>query len=260
MLVRALERGDLAPAWSAALAGVERALDDDRLAAWMAVRLEAEARAFSERSLFTKVAVRLGEATQAIDYDVMARRLLATAAAEAARMRFDATHAVRKRIDERLLEHAKAMVAGDEEAAKVVGALRRGLAAEADLREPVEALLGRLRATLEDQAARADGALVAEIRRFVERGLAELKADAARRARLDAWLRGVLADVIDQHHHLVGEIVRESLSPEKLPDEQLVRQLESKVGDDLQFIRLNGAVVGFLVGLALGAARAALLR
>jgi uncharacterized membrane-anchored protein YjiN (DUF445 family) len=38
---------------------------------------------------------------------------------------------------------------------------------------------------------------------------------------------------------------------EKLDDEQLVRQIEEKAGDDLQFIRVNGAIVGGLVGAAI---------
>jgi len=38
---------------------------------------------------------------------------------------------------------------------------------------------------------------------------------------------------------------------EKLSDQDLVNQIEEKVGADLQYIRLNGAIVGSLVGMAL---------
>jgi uncharacterized membrane-anchored protein YjiN (DUF445 family) len=37
----------------------------------------------------------------------------------------------------------------------------------------------------------------------------------------------------------------------KLSDGDLVAQIEEKVGGDLQFIRLNGAVVGSAVGILL---------
>jgi uncharacterized membrane-anchored protein YjiN (DUF445 family) len=47
--------------------------------------------------------------------------------------------------------------------------------------------------------------------------------------------------------------VRESL--EALETGQLVQQIEDRVGADLQFIRLNGAVVGGLVGMALALVR-----
>jgi uncharacterized membrane-anchored protein YjiN (DUF445 family) len=38
----------------------------------------------------------------------------------------------------------------------------------------------------------------------------------------------------------------------------MVAEIEEKVGDDLQFIRLNGAVVGWFIGLALGAVKSIL--
>jgi len=46
--------------------------------------------------------------------------------------------------------------------------------------------------------------------------------------------------------------VREHL--EALQTDALVAQIEERVGADLQFIRLNGAVVGGLVGLAIALA------
>jgi uncharacterized membrane-anchored protein YjiN (DUF445 family) len=44
-------------------------------------------------------------------------------------------------------------------------------------------------------------------------------------------------------------MVRTSL--EKLSDLDLVSQIEEKVGSDLQYIRLNGAIVGGLAGAIL---------
>ena len=41
----------------------------------------------------------------------------------------------------------------------------------------------------------------------------------------------------------------------KLEGPQLVEQIEGKVGPELQYIRLNGAVIGTLVGLGLGGLR-----
>jgi len=47
--------------------------------------------------------------------------------------------------------------------------------------------------------------------------------------------------------------VRENL--EALETDTLVRQIEDRVGADLQFIRLNGAVVGGLIGVLLAITR-----
>jgi uncharacterized membrane-anchored protein YjiN (DUF445 family) len=46
---------------------------------------------------------------------------------------------------------------------------------------------------------------------------------------------------------VIGKIVREKL--ESLDDIGLVMSLEAKVGDDLQWIRINGTVIGALVGV-----------
>jgi uncharacterized membrane-anchored protein YjiN (DUF445 family) len=55
---------------------------------------------------------------------------------------------------------------------------------------------------------------------------------------------------VQRHHHEIGLTVRENL--EALETGALVAQIEERVGADLQFIRLNGAVVGGLIGLVLG--------
>ena len=50
-------------------------------------------------------------------------------------------------------------------------------------------------------------------------------------------------------------MVRNSLI--KLDNKELVEQIEGKVGNDLQYIRLNGAVVGGLVGIIIASIKLA---
>jgi len=87
-------------------------------------------------------------------------------------------------------------------------------------------------------------------------GLAsDLAGDARRRGRLDARLVGLVEGWVRANHEAIGEIVEGSLDPARLSDRELVLELEDKIGDELQYVRLNGAVIGFLVGLVLGAVR-----
>ncbi|MBI3795862.1 MAG: DUF445 family protein, partial [Deltaproteobacteria bacterium] len=74
--------------------------------------------------------------------------------------------------------------------------------------------------------------------------------DPERRATFDQWVRNTAGDLVQRHHHEIGLTVRENL--EALETGALVSQIEERVGSDLQFIRLNGAVVGGLIGLGLG--------
>ena len=64
--------------------------------------------------------------------------------------------------------------------------------------------------------------------------------------------------LVDKYHHEVGNVVRENLL--KLNDQELVMQIKEKVGDDLQYIRLNGAVVGGLVGILIAVVRLVILQ
>lgn len=58
-----------------------------------------------------------------------------------------------------------------------------------------------------------------------------------------------LLHVISKNHHLVASTVNENLN--KLTNEALINQIEDNVGTELQYIRLNGAIIGGIVGCLL---------
>lgn len=62
-------------------------------------------------------------------------------------------------------------------------------------------------------------------------------------------LRKLFSNWIDGYHGEIGKMVMESLN--QFTDGMLVEFIESKVGNDLQMIRINGSVVGGLVGVVL---------
>lgn len=70
---------------------------------------------------------------------------------------------------------------------------------------------------------------------------------------LQMWLDGILREGIEhfllQEQQLVGAITRRAF--DALTEERLNAFIEEKAGEDLQWIRINGSVVGGLIGLAL---------
>lgn len=68
--------------------------------------------------------------------------------------------------------------------------------------------------------------------------------------KVDQYIRLQISDFINRNHEKIGVLVKENI--EKLDTETLIDLIEDKVGDDLQWIRINGAVCGFLIGLVLG--------
>ena len=65
----------------------------------------------------------------------------------------------------------------------------------------------------------------------------------------DRKLKDFLETELAKHHDLIPGIIRERLA--EFSDDELVEFVEARVQDDLQMIRINGAIVGSLVGMGL---------
>jgi uncharacterized membrane-anchored protein YjiN (DUF445 family) len=74
-----------------------------------------------------------------------------------------------------------------------------------------------------------------------------LREDEEMKKWTDNVLAGMLEKIITKEHYLIGEIARETL--EAFTNERLVQFIEDKAGNDLQWIRINGSIVGAAAGL-----------
>jgi uncharacterized membrane-anchored protein YjiN (DUF445 family) len=158
-------------------------------------------------------------------------------------------HPLRRLFRRSLGGFAERLAAGDADALAQAERLRAAVLESLESGELVKTMLGRLRAQLEGELADPSGRLS----RLVDRKLRELVLDRLddpeRQAAFDRWVRTTADQLLRKYHHQIGITVRENL--EALDTGALVERIESRVGADLQFIRLNGAVVGGLVGMAL---------
>ena len=93
------------------------------------------------------------------------------------------------------------------------------------------------------------------VARYIERALRAI----GQRLAGDESLRGAINEhVLSAAAHLAGDLragitSHIALTVKAWDDRQLVRELELSVGRDLQFIRINGTLVGGLIGLVLHA-------
>jgi uncharacterized membrane-anchored protein YjiN (DUF445 family) len=113
----------------------------------------------------------------------------------------------------------------------------------------------RLQQQLDQELADPHGPLSSFLDRQLREGIVRALSDPTRRETFDHWVRTTAIDLLQKNHHQIGLTVRENL--EALETGALVQQIEDRVGGDLQFVRLNGAVVGGLIGLLLALARLA---
>ncbi|MGV2965158.1 DUF445 domain-containing protein [Paenibacillus sp. AGC30] len=90
----------------------------------------------------------------------------------------------------------------------------------------------------------------------IERVLVDLRADDELMTGMNAKIINGVTTLLEKNHSKIGKLVRENV--DKMDNATLVSMIEDKVGQDLQWIRINGAVTGFVIGIALTALQMAL--
>jgi uncharacterized membrane-anchored protein YjiN (DUF445 family) len=90
-----------------------------------------------------------------------------------------------------------------------------------------------------------------ELRKRVREGLislgTRLSDDDALREKVDSWLEGAAAYVVLNYRDEITTLITDTV--QRWDAEETSRKIELQVGRDLQFIRINGTVVGSLAGL-----------
>ena len=250
---QAIARRDHDAVWDLLLTSLTRSLGDPEIEALFR-RLSRQALdAYKEGGLHRKVVLNIAEAVDLLDDRTVARALLDNLSVFVREAQGNPRHPIRQNLDAMLLDFARALSSGDPEAVSTVNTLRARLVENTDAVEVIRKVLGQFRATALAQLDRPDSDLASLMRRFLNERLAEFSRDADAQEKLDAWVRETAVDLVRKRHAYIGDMVRGSL--EKLRDIDLAAQIESKVGSDLQYIRLNGAIVGALVGAVLAIVR-----
>jgi uncharacterized membrane-anchored protein YjiN (DUF445 family) len=94
-----------------------------------------------------------------------------------------------------------------------------------------------------------------ELRRRVRDGLIalgrRLVEDETLRSKAEGWLEDAAAYVVLNYSHEITAVITDTI--ERWDAEETSRKIELQVGRDLQFIRINGTVVGALAGLLIHA-------
>ena len=158
-------------------------------------------------------------------------------------------HPLRRALFDVAERFATRLANGDTTTLGHVEQLRQALLESLDARPIIAALLMQLRQQLAEDLVSPTGFLSPFMERHLRTGIVDALQEPQRRAIVDQWVRTTIDDLLRRHHHYIGLTVREHL--DALDTATLIAQIEARVGTDLQFIRLNGALVGGLVGLLL---------
>jgi uncharacterized membrane-anchored protein YjiN (DUF445 family) len=113
------------------------------------------------------------------------------------------------------------------------------------LRVFVDGALHSFRSLLDDE----EGAFAAYVSRFIQDIGRRIETDAAFESRLEGWLLRIVLHAVRDYGDELTVLIRRTVAG--WDPTSASRRIEVAVGRDLQFIRINGTVVGALAGLAI---------
>jgi len=159
-------------------------------------------------------------------------------------------HQVRRHFDERALDLVERLRESPELEARGEE-LKAQLLAHPSVRAWTSTLWQDLKAALVESAADPDSELRARLEDGVVRLGETLQTDPELQAKVDAWVERTVLYLLEQYRDEVADLI--SGTVERWDANDASRRIELQVGRDLQFIRINGTVVGGLVGVVIHA-------
>jgi uncharacterized membrane-anchored protein YjiN (DUF445 family) len=160
----------------------------------------------------------------------------------------DPNHDVRSSIDQRVLALAGRLRADPELLAKGEQ-LKAELLAHPDVRAWLASLWGELKRTTTVAAGDPHSELRVRMQRSFQQLGQRLLAEPAMRAKVDDWVSRAVAHLVDNYRGEVANLI--SSTVERWDADATSERMELQVGRDLQFIRINGTVVGGIAGVVI---------
>jgi uncharacterized membrane-anchored protein YjiN (DUF445 family) len=179
-----------------------------------------------------------------IDRDRLASALLGALR----RVAKDPEDPLRRRLRDALAKLPGRLRAESELAARVE-TLKRDLLGSAVTTKLIDDAALRLHAALIAELGSPSSDLIAWLIEQLERFRLALADDAALRADLGRWLKAHATALVERYQGRVAAFIERGVHA--LGPEGAVRLIEEHAGDDLQYIRVNGTVVGGLAGGAI---------
>ena len=157
-------------------------------------------------------------------------------------------HDFRRQFDERLRNYAVALRTDPVVAARVEAAKTQVLEHPA-VRSWIGSLWYVLKSALLDAAADANSDLRRTVQSLLTSVGVSLRDDEDLQRKVDGWIQGAVGHVLQRYSADISGLISTTVARWDADDTS--RRLELQVGRDLQFIRVNGTLVGALVGLVI---------
>ena len=162
----------------------------------------------------------------------------------------DPDHEVRTAIEARVRLLAERLRDDPEMIAKAEE-LKHELLSHPEVQAWLQSLWGELKRAILAAADDPHSELRRRLREGLVRAGERLATDVQLQAKLEDWVERALAYIVENYRGEVADLIATTV--ERWDSADTSRRIELQVGRDLQFIRINGTVVGGLAGLAIHA-------
>ncbi len=180
--------------------------------------------------------------------DRIFERLIDGARALIDEMLHDRDHHLRHRFEDRLVTLASELQVSPEYRERGEQ-LKHDVLSQPEVRAWATSLWGDLKAQLREQAEDPGSPLRARLAGLARAAGARLADDPVLAGKVERSIETGVAQVVARFHDQIGDLVSTTIA--RWDAEETADRLELLLGPDLQFIRINGTVVGALAGLVL---------
>ncbi|HZG89833.1 MAG TPA: DUF445 domain-containing protein [Pseudonocardia sp.] len=180
--------------------------------------------------------------------DLIADRVYLEAQNFAWAVKTDPEHPLRKAIDTFLSEFAGDLQ-NDADTIERAERIKQQVIAHPNVQQFIGQAWGTVKSLILDAAADPSSALRTRVRDGLVAFGQNLVSDPELRAKIDGWLGDAAGYVVRHYRGEITTLITDTVA--RWDAEETSRKIELQVGRDLQFIRINGTVVGALAGLVI---------
>jgi uncharacterized membrane-anchored protein YjiN (DUF445 family) len=182
--------------------------------------------------------------------DRAALKIVEVAVKKISEVRHDRDHELRKRFDAFVADFVRRLKADDALRSRIHRLRDEALESDA-LGRYIASLWTELREWLAAEHDRSPASLHQRVTAMVESLGRSLRADQAMQHWIDEQVVRSVPELVEEHRAKIGRFVEDQIM--SWQEEKLVAELERHIGPDLQYIRINGTLVGGLAGLLIAA-------
>lgn len=248
-LEKSIKSGDHNQVWEMILDSAAKTINDPSTRQVLLQKINEKAQEYKNEGFLKGLFLGAAELFGAFDPNSITNKMIGSINDFIREAKGNPNHPVRQRFDKSLLEFAHSLATGDPSAHNLVNDIKQKLIENADAQQIIQGILSKFKATVKEELKHNNTTFMVLLTKYFDSAIAELKKDKQAQQRIDTWLKETIVSLIIKYHPEIGNMIRQSIS--KLNDAELVAQIEDQVGNDLQYIRLNGAVVGGCVGIIL---------